>query len=96
MQRFYKTGHFVGVALVVIALLFGCANQPIKKAKELSPEQIMMASDWKFHDLVDAAFVQQYATVPQPEGVAIIDSRPLKPKYIKGHIPGHQYSRRAV
>jgi rhodanese-related sulfurtransferase len=31
--------------------------------------------------------VQQYAKVPQPEGVMIIDSRPYKPKYVNGHIP---------
>jgi rhodanese-related sulfurtransferase len=36
---------------------------------------------------VDAAFVGQYAKVPMAEDVMIIDSRPLKPKYVKGHIP---------
>ncbi|CAB1062194.1 Rhodanese-related sulfurtransferase [Olavius sp. associated proteobacterium Delta 1] len=44
-------------------------------------------SDWKFHDIVDVAFVQQYAKLPQPEGAMIIDSRPYKAKYAKGHIP---------
>lgn len=44
-------------------------------------------TDWKFHTIVDVEFVKQYAKVPQPEGVMIIDSRPYKPKYIKGHIP---------
>ena len=43
--------------------------------------------EWFFHDIVDAAFVKQYAKIPQPEGATIIDSRPYKPKYIKGHIP---------
>ena len=43
--------------------------------------------DWKFDDIVDLAFVQQYAKLPQAEGVMIIDSRPYKPKYAKGHIP---------
>jgi len=43
--------------------------------------------EWFFHDIVDAAFVQQYAKVPQPAGVMIIDSRPYKAKYAKGHIP---------
>ncbi len=45
------------------------------------------STDWKFHDIVDLAFVQQYAKLPQAEGVMIIDSRPYKPKYAKGHIP---------
>jgi hypothetical protein len=44
-------------------------------------------SDWKFHDIADLALIQQYAKLPQPEGVMIIDSRPYKPKYAKGHIP---------
>ena len=43
--------------------------------------------DWKFHDIVDVAFVQQYAKLPQTERVMIIDSRPYKPKYAIGHIP---------
>ena len=45
------------------------------------------SADWKFHDIVDLAFIQQYAKLPQAEGVMIIDSRPYKPKYAKGHIP---------
>ena len=44
-------------------------------------------SDWKFHDIVDLTIIQQYAQLPQPEGVMIIDSRPYKPKYAKGHVP---------
>ena len=44
-------------------------------------------ADWKFHDIVDVAFVQQYAKLPLAEDVMIIDSRPYKPKYAKGHIP---------
>jgi len=87
MKPMVKKLGMLGVALWVTAFLFGCAGQQVQKAEEKSPEQIMMASDWKFHDIVDAAFVQPYATVPQPEGVTIIDSRPFKPKYIKGHIP---------
>ena len=44
-------------------------------------------ADWFFHDIVDAAFVQQYAKLPQPKNVTIIDSRPAKPKYDNGYIP---------
>ena len=62
------------------ALMVGCAAQQ-------SPRQVMLSSDWVFHDIVDARFVQQYVKVPQPEGVMIIDSRPYRPKYVKGHIP---------
>ncbi len=88
MNRMRKTFGLLGIALLMTALIFGCATQqPVKKAEQLSPRQIMMASDWKFHDLVDVAFVQKYAKMPQPEGVTIIDARPYKPKFIKGHIP---------
>jgi rhodanese-related sulfurtransferase len=40
-----------------------------------------------FDDIVDAAFVKEQVKIPMPEGVKIIDSRPYKAKYIKGHIP---------
>ena len=40
-----------------------------------------------YHKLVDAAFVAQYAVLPKPEGVQIIDSRPTARKFDPGHIP---------
>lgn len=43
--------------------------------------------DWKFHSIVDESFVRPYATIPQPKGVMLVDSRPYKPKYVNGHIP---------
>jgi 3-mercaptopyruvate sulfurtransferase SseA len=64
---------------LILALAFGCtatqkASEPVK-------------ADWLFHDIADVTLVQQYAKVPQPEGVMIIDSRPYQPKYVNGHIP---------
>jgi len=64
---------------LVLALAFGCA------ATQKTAEPVK--ADWQFHDLADLALVQQYAKVPQPQGAMIIDSRPYKPKYAKGHIP---------
>jgi len=46
-----------------------------------------LAQDWKFHSIVDANFVKQYVKIPAPKSVVIIDSRPTKLKYDKGHIP---------
>jgi rhodanese-related sulfurtransferase len=43
---------------------------------------------WMYHDLVEADFVIAHMTIPMPDNVMIIDSRPYKPMYIKGHIPG--------
>jgi hypothetical protein len=64
---------------LILAMAFGCtatqkAAEPVK-------------ADWQFHDIADVTLVQQYAKMPQPEGVMIIDSRPSKPKYVNGHIP---------
>jgi rhodanese-related sulfurtransferase len=43
--------------------------------------------DWFYHDIVNVDFVMQHIQVPMPENVMIIDARPVKPKYVKGHIP---------
>ncbi len=44
-------------------------------------------TNWKFHDIVDVDFVKQHVTVPMPENIMLIDARPEKAKYDKGHIP---------
>ena len=45
-------------------------------------------AEWKFHDIVSLDFVQQHVTVPKTDdSIMIIDARPYKPKYVKGHIP---------
>ncbi len=67
--------------LAITALLlvgFGCASTPDAPVEDTS---------WKFHTIVDTAFVQQYAKVPVPADTMIIDSRPKRPKYDKGYIP---------
>ena len=64
---------------LILALAFGCT------ATQKAAEPVEAA--WQFHDIADVTLVQQYAKVPQPEGVMIIDSRPSKPKYVNGHIP---------
>lgn len=69
---------------VMAALLlagFGCASAP--KAPETTAED----TSWKFHSIVDTAFVQQYAKVPVPADTMIIDARPKRPKFDKGYIP---------
>jgi len=64
---------------LILAMAFGCT------ATQKAAEPVEAA--WQFHDIADVTLVQQYAKVPQPEGVMIIDSRPSKPKYVNGHIP---------
>ena len=40
-----------------------------------------------FHSIVDVDFIKQQVTVPMDEDVMIIDARPKRAKYDKGHIP---------
>ena len=72
------------VALLVALAFFatGCATTKTSQATAPAAD-----TSWQYTDIVDAAFVGQYAKVPMPADVMIIDSRPFKPKYIKGHIP---------
>ena len=78
-----KTNRFFALGLVlslVVLVAFGCAsNQQSKATAEAD-------NSWQYPQIVDAAFVGQYAKVPMPEDVMIIDSRPHKPKYVKGHM----------
>ncbi len=73
----------LAIGLVMIALT-GCAG--IQKASAPSAKT-ESAPDWMFKDLVNTDFVKQYITIPKPENVTLIDSRPKQAKYDKGHIP---------
>ncbi len=79
MNGFRKVPWLPVVMALILALGFGCAATQ-KTAEPVTPA-------WQFHDIADVALVQQYAKVPQPKGAMIIDSRPYKAKYAKGHIP---------
>jgi 3-mercaptopyruvate sulfurtransferase SseA len=68
-----------GLLALLLAVGFGCAG--LQQTAEPTK------ADWQFHDIVDVGFVQPYATMPQPKGVMIIDSRPYQPKFADGHIP---------
>lgn len=68
--------------VLVMAMAVGCSTATGTAKAETAKE-----AAWQFHDITGIDLVKQYARVPQPEGAMIIDSRPYKPKYIKGHIP---------
>ena len=69
--------------MLCLALVLGYATTTLAKdaAKTDKP------ADWKFHTIVDVDFVMANVKVPMPENVMIIDARPKRAKYDKGHIP---------
>lgn len=72
---------------VLLALVFTVGFGSTAAYMDTANAEETGEKNWQFHDIVDVAFLQPYAVVPQPEGVMIVDSRPYKPKYINGHIP---------
>jgi len=83
MKRLSKTLWLPILVALALAVGLGCAGT--QKATAL--EKADATADWKFHSIVDTDFVKQHVAIPPPKGVMIIDSRPFKPKYYKGHIP---------
>jgi len=80
----HQTFKLMAIAALLALLLAGCASTQTAQAPAQAAAE---DTSWKYHTIVDAAFVAQYAKVPLQEDVMIIDARPFKPMYIKGHIP---------
>jgi hypothetical protein len=82
-MRVKKLWAFSFMICLALAMTFGCATttQTSDAAKPAAE------ADWKFHDIVDVNFVMQQLKVPLPADVTIVDSRPKRAKYDKGHIP---------
>jgi hypothetical protein len=80
LKRMVTLSIFLAIVMVVS---FGCATAP----KETVPVKAEEAQDWMFHDVVEVEFVKQYVTIPMSQEVMLIDSRPKRSKYDKGHIP---------
>ena len=78
--------HLTATSLMlclILVLAFGCASTT--PAPETAKTDT--AANWKFHSIVDVDYVMKHVTVPMAEDVTIIDARPKRPKYDKGHIP---------
>jgi len=69
---------------LVLALTAGFATTTLAA----DTKKDVSEAGWKFHDIVDVDFVIQHISVPMAEGVMIIDARPKRAKFDKGHIPG--------
>ena len=86
-----KTTRFKRLALALVAALFilsGCNAGKAVKTAENASQKIPEETSWMYHAQVDAEFVKVHISMPMPEGVMLIDARPYKNKYAKGHIPG--------
>ncbi len=55
-------------------------------ADEAATQSVQVKPNW-YPKRVDLNFVKQYAVLPKPEGVTIVDARPAARKYDLGHIP---------
>lgn len=69
------------VALIVATMSLGWSGT-VKASEPAKQDQ-----SWRYHDIVTLDFVKQNVKIPASQDVMIIDARPYKPKYIKGHIP---------
>lgn len=81
-----KTKRMVVLSIflaIVMTVGFGCATAQ----KEAPPVKAEKAKYKAFHAIVDVEFVQQHVKVPMSQEVMLIDSRPKRTKYDKGHIP---------
>jgi rhodanese-related sulfurtransferase len=85
-----KLTTLLTLAAVVMALFVGCAGSKdaAAPATTVASATTVAAEDWRFHDIVDLAFVKEQVSVPMSKEVVLIDSRPKRAKYDKGHIPG--------
>jgi rhodanese-related sulfurtransferase len=72
------------VSIVILISVAGCAGTQVASTPPVETES---AADWKFHDIVGIDFVKPYITIPKPDNVFLIDSRPKEAKYDKGCIP---------
>ncbi|MBI9079272.1 MAG: sulfurtransferase [Pseudodesulfovibrio sp.] len=71
----------IGITMLLVFALTAISGVALAEEKKTTPKFK------QFHSLVDYKFVAQYAKMPKPKGVMIIDARPYKPKYINGYIP---------
>jgi 3-mercaptopyruvate sulfurtransferase SseA len=79
-----RTNRVKFLLLTLIAglvLLTGCTATKTAQVQKETPS-------WVFHDIVDVEFVKANRAVPMPANVMLVDARPYKGKYAKGHIPG--------
>lgn len=83
MKKKQQNLWVIGLGLIVI-MAAGYARAQQTTAPVVQTETM---DDWKFHDIVGIDFVKPLVTIPKPENVLLIDSRPKEAKFDKGYIP---------
>lgn len=84
MKTNLKKNYLILGLLAGLILITGCAVTQQVATSDTPKED----TSWMFHDQVDADFVKAHIAIPMPEKVMLIDARPYRGKYVKGHIPG--------
>jgi rhodanese-related sulfurtransferase len=83
MKKKQQNLRVIALGLILITTA-GCAGTLQTSAPVVQKETM---ADWKFHDIVGIDFVKPHVTIPKPENVFLIDSRPKEAKFDKGYIP---------
>ena len=78
---------FVVAAMGIFIINCGSSGMAESPGMQPSASAAAAQSDWFFHTLVDAEFVKTHISIPMSPDVMLIDARPKKAKYDKGHIP---------
>lgn len=80
------------VAAVSVALIGGCAQAPQQPSAEakIAAGGVGAGNYTPYTKIVDFAYVKPHATPPidRTKNAVVIDSRPTKPRYDPGHLPG--------
>jgi rhodanese-related sulfurtransferase len=78
------------VVAVSIAVAGGCAQTPQQPAADKTVAPVGAGNYTPYTKIVDYAYVKPHATPPidRAKSPLLIDSRPTKPRYDIGHIPG--------
>lgn len=84
--RFVRRTTAIAVAFA-LPLLAGIAPSPFEESAGAAFAFAQAKEGW-YKNIVDTAFVKEYAQIPPRKDVVIIDSRPAARRYDNGHIPG--------
>ncbi len=74
----------IGLLLLGVALVASACSSSRKK---VDPAKLT-GKNWKFNKIVKVQTVKKMISYPMKDDKMIVDARPFRAKYVKGHIPG--------